>query len=128
MPQICTICTHQKADKINEAIVAGQSLRGIAEQYGTSATSLGRHKSHISGVLIKANKIKEIAKADTLLEQITDLKNKAMSILEKAEQGDDLRIALLAIKEARGCLEVLGKLAGELEGRDNNTIINIIMP
>ena len=32
-----------------------------------------------------------------------------------AEEGKDLRIALGAIREARGCVELLGKLAGELQ-------------
>jgi hypothetical protein len=37
-----------------------------------------------------------------------------MSILDQAEATGDLRVALYAIKEARGCLELVGKVTGEL--------------
>jgi hypothetical protein len=37
--------------------------------------------------------------------------------LERAEKSGDLRTALAAISQARGNLELLGKLAGELDER-----------
>ena len=41
----------------------------------------------------------------------------ALDILERAEKAGDLRTALAAISQARGNLELLGKLAGELDER-----------
>ena len=41
----------------------------------------------------------------------------ALNILERAEKAGDLRTALAAISQARGNLELLGKLAGELDER-----------
>jgi hypothetical protein len=41
----------------------------------------------------------------------------ALDILERAEKTGDLRTALAAISQARGNLELLGKLAGELDER-----------
>ena len=41
----------------------------------------------------------------------------ALDILERAEETGDLRTALAAISQARGNLELLGKLAGELDER-----------
>jgi hypothetical protein len=41
----------------------------------------------------------------------------ALGILERAEKAGDLRTALAAISQARGNLELLGKLAGELDER-----------
>jgi hypothetical protein len=40
-----------------------------------------------------------------------------MDILERAEKAGDLRTALAAISQARGNLELLGKLAGQLDER-----------
>ncbi len=49
-----------------------------------------------------------------------------MRILDTACEVDgDLRVALGAIREARGCLELLGKLAGELqEGATVNVFVS----
>jgi len=41
----------------------------------------------------------------------------ALDILARAEEAGDLRTALAAISQARGNLELLGKLAGELDER-----------
>jgi hypothetical protein len=41
----------------------------------------------------------------------------ALDILERAEKAGDLRTALAAISQARGNLELLGKLAGEIDER-----------
>jgi hypothetical protein len=45
------------------------------------------------------------------------LQTHALDILERAEKTGDLRTALSAISQARGNLELLGKLAGELDER-----------
>ena len=46
--------------------------------------------------------------------QIQDLRDRALRILDKAESSRDLRTSLQAIREARQCVELLAKLAGEL--------------
>ena len=53
-----------------------------------------------------------------------DLHKRALGILDKAEGANDLRAATGAIRETRGCLELLGKLAGQL--KDAPTI-NVFM-
>ncbi len=58
-----------------------------------------------------------MAQADDLLEQVRTLHAHALAILERAEKAGDLRTALAAISQARGNLELLGKLAGELDER-----------
>jgi hypothetical protein len=67
--------------------------------------------------LLKAKEVEEVARADDLLEQVRNLQTHALSILERAENAGDLRTALAAISQARGNLELLGKLAGELDER-----------
>lgn len=125
MPRKCTICEHPKVDEINEMLVKGESLRNIAKHFSVNLTALYRHKEkHLPAELIKAKEVKEIARANTLLEQITELRDRALRILEKAENAGKLKIALDGIKEARECLELLAKLQGELaqEGTINITI------
>jgi hypothetical protein len=77
-----------------------------------------RHKTdHLPAHLLKAREVEEVAQADDLLEQVRSLQAHALDILERAEKTGDLRTALAAISQARGNLELLGKLAGELDER-----------
>ncbi len=75
-----------------------------------------RHKlEHLPVHLLKAQDAAEVAQADNLLEQVKSLQARALTILDKAEASGDLRTALSAIREARGNLELLAKLLGELQ-------------
>jgi hypothetical protein len=67
--------------------------------------------------LLKAREVEEAARADDLLDQVRNLQAHALDILERAEKSGDLRTALAAISQARGNIELLGKLAGELDER-----------
>jgi lambda repressor-like predicted transcriptional regulator len=126
MPRKCTVCEHEKVEEINRLLLKGVSLRNIAKQYSVSAASLHRHKeSHLPAKLVKAQEAREIAKADTLLDQVAGLRDKALSILDKAEQAGDLRTALQGVREAKGCLELLARLQGELQEQATvNILIN----
>ena len=125
MPRRCTVCEHEKVEEINRLLLEGVSLRDLAGRYSVSKTALHRHKeSHLPAKLVKAREAREIAKADSLLDQVTELRDKALSILTKAEKAGDLRTALQGIKEARGCLELLAKLQGELQ---EQTTVNILI-
>jgi hypothetical protein len=75
-----------------------------------------RHKlEHLPVHLVKAQDAAEVAQADNLLGQVKSLQARALTILDKAEASGDLRTALSAIREARGNLELLAKLLGELQ-------------
>ena len=74
---------------------------------------------------MKAKEAEEAAQADTILAQVQDLRDRAMTILDTVEKDKDWRIALGAIREARGCIELLGKLAGKLqEGATVNVFVS----
>ncbi len=118
MPRVCTICAHDQREAIDQALVSGESFRYVAERFGTSSTALHRHKAeHVPATLAKAQEAQEVAQADSLLEQMQALQAKALTILAKAEQAGDLRTALLAIREARACVETLLEVEGELNRR-----------
>jgi len=117
MPRRCTVCTHPEKEAINAALVAGEPFRHIAARYGTSTGALQRHKAdHLPATLAQAQDAQEVAQADNLLAQMRDLQRRTLAILSKAAGSRrDLRTALAAIGEARRNLELLGKLAGELQ-------------
>jgi hypothetical protein len=60
-----------------------------------------------------------IASADRLLEDLFRLQRRSLDILERAEGAGDLRTSLLAIREARGCIELIGRVAGDLRQGQN---------
>jgi hypothetical protein len=119
VPRSCTVCSHEARAEIDRALVAGQSSYVLADRYSSlSRPAIERHKAnHLPASLVMAQAAEEVAQADSLLEQVRGLQSRAYGILDKAEAADDLRTALGAIREARGNLELLAKLLGELDER-----------
>jgi len=138
MPRQCTICTHPDRKQIEQALVSGRSLRNVAEQYGCSATALHRHKQgHLPSSLTQAKQAQEIARADSVLEEIRAEIRRIRKLYRKAEaildQAQDQPIALKSVrelsrlhKEMRDTLELLARISGELEQRPANTAVVIV--
>jgi hypothetical protein len=126
MPRSCTVCTHPARAEIDEALVAGVSAAEIAGRYRTiGERAIRRHRSnHLPEKLAKAHEAQAVAQADDLLDQVRDLQERALDILDKAEEAGELRTALSAIREARGNLELLAKLLGEL---DEHPVTNVLV-
>ena len=115
MPRTCTICRHDRLADIDKAMVERRPFRDIAGQYKLTKSSLMRHHDdHLPAKLVRAKRVAEVVEADALLDQVLGLKDKALGILDIAEKDRDLKAATGAIREARSCVELLGKLAGQL--------------
>ena len=119
MPRSCTVCAHPKREEVDRALVEGVSAAEISGRYRTvGERAVRRHRSnHLPAKLVMAEKAAEVAQADNLLDQVGDLQRRALAILDMAEEAGELRTALSAIREARGNLELLAKLLGELDER-----------
>jgi transposase-like protein len=118
MPRVCSICEHSKREAIDRALVGGASNRSVASLYDVSEAAVRRHKgNHLPAKLVMAEKASEVAEADNLLGQVRDLQARTLAILEVAERTHQHRTALSAVREARGNLELLAKLLGELDER-----------
>jgi hypothetical protein len=125
MPRRCTVCDHPQRHSIDEALISGGPYRSVAKRFGLSESAVYRHKTeHLPAHLLKAREVEEAARADDLLDQVRSLQAHALDILERAEKAGDLRTALAAISQARGNLELLGKLAGEL---DERPVVNVLL-
>jgi hypothetical protein len=112
------VCAHHEREGIDRALVGGASNRSVASLYDVSEASVRRHKGkHLPAKLVMAQAAEEVAEADTLLDQVKNLQGRAYAILDKAEEAGELKTALSAIREARGNLELLAKLLGELDDR-----------
>lgn len=118
MGRQCTVCSHKDVEEINKRLARNEVFRTIADNTGLSETALKRHKAeHIPETLLKAENIKDVAEANTLLGDIKSLRERATGILDRAEKSGDLKTALMGIREARGCLELLAKVEGQINNR-----------
>src|SRR5215208_2799383 len=118
MPRTCTVCEHPKRRTIDRVLVGETWNLSVSSLFGFSESAVRRHKAnHLPAKLVMAEKAAEVAEAGSLLAQMGDLQSRAYGILDKAEGAGDLRTALGAIREARGNLELLAKLLGELDER-----------
>ena len=108
MPMTCKVCGNKKRLEIDRALLEGQSLRDIARRTGTTASSLQRHKAdHLARSLVKAHEAREVARADSLLDDVRNAEGRAERLLEVAEdilgearEAKDLRTAIGAIRAA----------------------------
>jgi hypothetical protein len=116
--RVCTICSHAKRYEIEELLTTRQSTyRGIARTYGVSEDAVSRHVSsgHVGRLLALAADAERAAAADGLLDRIEALQSRTIAILEAAEQTNEHRTALSAIREARANLELIGEVTKELD-------------
>lgn len=105
MPPTCTICRHPDRAAIEKALVAGGTLRNIAQRFETGYTALFRHKPHMGQALAKAQERREVSHGTSVADRLEFLWGKALSYLKQSEDAKDLRLALASTREARGVLE-----------------------
>ena len=130
MARTCTVCAHPAHHRLDKLVIEGQeSLRSVAHRHGLSKDALIRHRrAHIPKALAKAQEASEIAHGEDLLGQLRGLQARASQILEEAANSGDLRTALMAIREARSCLELDGKATGELMDRHQHLHAHTELP
>lgn len=126
MARVCTVCNHPDREAIDKALVDGAAYRDIAGRYGLSKSSVERHKAeHIPAAMAKAKEAADVVHGDNLLDQVKTLQTVTMNILARAYKTDDLRTALQAVGQARGNLELQGKLLGQLA--EQQTTVNVLV-
>lgn len=81
MPPRCSVCSHPERVEIDAAIIAGGSLRNIAQRFdGPSAWSIYRHTKHAQATLLAGITAREAVLAELLrteLEELLDREVKA---------------------------------------------------
>ena len=133
MPQICSICRHEKRQEIDQALLSQQPFRTVADHWSVSKTALIRHrKDHlavklamapgaaadlamISSETAKAKEAAEVDEAETLYGQLRSIGRDTRAILEKAKTENNHELALKAIARCEKQLELLARLLGELD-------------
>ena len=117
MTRACSICTLPLEVRrlVDEELVCRAPYRTIAHTYGVSRYALMRHaKEHLPATLAKGHEAEVRADADKLLRNLEGLHGRTLRLLKGAEDEGEVHTALRAIREARGNLELLARLVGEL--------------
>lgn len=124
MARPSTIETHPECRQIEAAMLAGARPSELSKRFGVSEQAVIRQREKLPASLGEEINAPALPEADTLLEQVQQLRQRALTILDKAERAGDLRTALGAIREARATIELLL----EVEQRINRTPqVNVLL-
>lgn len=129
----CTVCRHHDRIKIDTAINAGASLKGISEKSGLSMSALHRHRtSHMDHRVVMTTKKtlpKTIKKSDPRVgdfaHQVGHLFTRSLQIMDKAEDAEQWPSAVAANRQALNCLEVYFKaseVAYKMKNKDKDKV------
>jgi len=119
MARACSVCNHPDRTAIDARLVTGASFRDVARQYGLGKDAVGRHRgAHVSAALIRVAERREARRAEqgpqTALDRLEDLYGRAVTVLQRAEDAGNTAQQLGAIREARGLVETIARVTGEL--------------
>jgi len=128
MARTCTVCSHPEKEEIDRLLVRGDSIAGIARDFAVSEDALKRHfDNHVPKTLAASPSAKEITDADKLLSEIEEVKNRALRLLDKAENAQDTRVygpPSQYLNEFREDVRLMAELSGKLAAQPQITIIN----
>jgi hypothetical protein len=113
--KVCSICNHSDRSAIDKAMVDGASLRVVSGQFAVSRSAVDRHRKHLAPALTMAKQAERVTESTSLLSRVERIVSRCESIAEAATRERDWLPAIAASRELRGCLELLGKLSGEIQ-------------
>lgn len=115
MPRICSVCSHPDRERVELGLVTGRPKRRIAAETGLSESAIHRHDAeHLPGAVLAAQDAREAAQADRLLAATVERENDALRLMAQAEAEGDIRAAVVALREARECLELRARIGERL--------------
>lgn len=104
------------------------SLQQYADKVGCAKPSVERHvKGHLPEALLKARDIVDVANGDSLLDELKKARERAYSLLDKAEAAANTKVygaPVAYLKEIREQLKFIAELEGKLSSQPQITIIN----
>ena len=112
--------------EIDRSLVDGEGYRAVAQRCGISPDAVFRHKTnHLPKLLIKAKDAEAVVHASSLMNRVEKIMARCELIAETSTKAGDWTPAIAASRELRGCLELLGKLSGEIQTGTKVGILNV---
>jgi hypothetical protein len=128
LARTCTICTHDRRDVMDKALLRGEQIAIVSRRFGVSEDALGRHRKHAQTVIAKAAAVaeqNELAYGSALLAEIGRIRADAERLQRESELRRDVRGALRAIHERLAIVELEARLSGQIETSQKNLTINL---
>jgi hypothetical protein len=112
MGQSCKICNDSRRISLDREICEGKNIKNLAKSYNVPYHSLYYHaQNHIHRQLATAMQSKELTESFDLLHKIDKILSRTEKIFQRNfNQGKD-GLALKALRESRGTLELLAKIS-----------------
>lgn len=110
----CQVCNLNKSERLEleKSFLNNQSQASLSRDYNVSVDSIRNHmQNHVSRQLVKSVEMRQAMESGNLLGEIEDLLSRSKHILRRAERDGRLNLALNAIKETRGTLELMSRIA-----------------
>lgn len=129
MGRRCTVCTHPERRRIEKALVSTEKLAGIAERFGTTKSSLCRHRQdHLPAHLAKAQEVEDIGQALDVVQQLKVINAACLEVLAKARASDKHRTMLHAADRIQKQIELQARLLGELQDQQTVNVAVVMDP
>jgi hypothetical protein len=124
MGRLCSICQRPDAQEINGKLARKEvSARALANALGVHVRVMQHHaQRHLGRSVRDAAGRRRRRQGDSLLDSLRELSNRALAILTAAEASRSHSLALQAIREARGTLELVGRATGEISTPGQTTV------
>jgi len=106
---VCRVCRSPERARIDRALVGSQSsVRELAETYGLSPSAVHRHRGRcLPAELVQAHVDLLALDAEGVLLEVERLRRRAQQLVDQALAAGDNRIALAAMAQCRGALDLL---------------------
>lgn len=142
-PERCTICRHTNSEQINREIIAGMSVRKIADRYNLSKSTVQRHKvvcmardfknfikeseAELTAAearemralaLMKGERTRQLLSGKALLDHLDSIMEDAERIQHLAEEGESYSTSLSAMNTKLKALDSFTKIAAEARERE----------
>lgn len=130
----CTVCSHEKRQEIDKALITGTTHRNVAERFRLSPSAVYRHKqSHLAARLKRAfeaketrqavelvqhrveEQAKEVGQALDVVQQLRAINSATLQVLQKARESEKHSLSLQAVDRVHKQIELQAKLLGELQ-------------
>lgn len=140
----CTVCTHEKRQEIDKALITGTTHRNVAEQFRLSPSAVYRHKrGHLAARLKRAfeaketrqavelvqhraeTRAKEVGQAIDVVRQLQAINSACLEVLQKSRTDGKHALSLQAVDRIHRQIELQAKLLGELQ--DAGPQVNVLI-
>jgi hypothetical protein len=126
------VCGSPDRDQIDCELAAGQSMRGMAERLGVSASALQRHKRHhLTPAIVRVARQRrgeETARGAyvSVLDRLEDLAHRIDGFIDTAERKGSIVGGAAVLREMRSTLETIARITGELDERAQVQVVNVL--